>query len=307
MYKQYNVVPRKKSSKEKGAVLIQLAIGLPIFLFLILFVVWLGTYLNAKVSIQAALKAATRAGVTRGLMSTWDDLYTVDGIKQWSSGSPPQNIQNMLAYGSVKGTPITFDDALKFYKEVTITPVYGERDLWKMPPEFKYTLIYLNESLRLSLGGQVKFPCRSLSGYPTGILPEELEPGCIQCTFLHPDCQDFTPLDGIEVTDPKQKDPNAKVWRCQDGTAIDIPSYDINLLRGGMIPRGKVVLGCSYKLDSTILNPLLALIKIFSQESYAKLSNISAQAESSPIRIPSRVQVPNNTPLTGVAPNLIGK
>jgi hypothetical protein len=249
-----------RNLRSRGAILVELALGLPLFLGTILFIVWLAISVNAHASLDLAVKNAVRAGLTRGILRDQDQIGFIESANPGNRGDPSFN--KMMNYNSGKSD----SDAIAYYNEHTFLNQYlsvyntNNRSIETAYPEYIYTLIYLNEALKGSLGGNVKFPCNP--GPDATNNPGTAE--CVECQFLDPVCHDFrgSPAAPSACTGPP---PNPG--------SLDLP-------------RGRIGLSCRYHFNSTILAPVLALLNMVAPSITSKLSIVEAKSIHSETSIP---------------------
>lgn len=184
----------KANRKESGAFMGELALTLPFFLLGIYLVIWIGINFNARASFRFGLSRAVRLAATRGDLRNLAPLDLSDPrqlnteiipvIHDWvESGTYKADLDRLLVW---HGDPA----GVAYYSTATTNPVFP-CGLQQLPPAYTYALVYLNESMRQSVGPAVRYPCD-----PDSVIPSAGGPGCITCKFLNPDTSDETPFVG---------------------------------------------------------------------------------------------------------------
>jgi hypothetical protein len=165
--------------------MLEVAILLPLLLAFIGFVFWMATTLNAQASLSSAMVNALRLAATRGTLirPTEPGGTTSEGTiapgDLWESGTPPPLFYSNL--DAADPGPITEADAAGYLNQMVSAAYQGEDMLNTAPREYQYAAIYLNQALKLSLGGTMIFPC---APPPTPV--SDLQPGCVSCRFIDP-------------------------------------------------------------------------------------------------------------------------
>ena len=158
---------------ERGATMLEIALTLPFFLVGIFLFIWIGVVIHGKSSLDAAVTKSLRLAATRGV----DELLGVsiiDDVQDWlSSGStnPGPRLQGLLATED-------WGQAGPYYDEL-VSEVFSGRNLIDLPPEYIYALVYVNESMKQSVGPSLRMPCDPANLADGG--------GCMACSFLDPD------------------------------------------------------------------------------------------------------------------------
>lgn len=163
--------------------MIEVAMLFPLFLVGLLFFIWLGVMFNARSSLSAAVSNAVRLATTRGADNQAGEKIVgqdlISAIDAWhQNGSTSQTFEELMA-----SPEINISDALYFYDSKS-SAIFDDRTLRELPVTYAYTLAYVNEALRMSLGGYVRYPCD-----PEDISDTDPDDGagCVGCVFLHPD------------------------------------------------------------------------------------------------------------------------
>ena len=191
-------------SRERGAVFVETAIGFPIFIALVFLILYIGYIYHARTCIKSSVKKGLKAGITRGEMDRMNATLSgsegvVQGIEAYinSGGSGWDSIDELF-----RSTDVDPGDAETQY-DTWVAEVYGDDaapTFANLPPEALYGLFYALESMRISLGRLVRFPCD---------LSTDNEGGCLECKFLEwgatgfgvagPGGNDLIPTDRIGI------------------------------------------------------------------------------------------------------------
>lgn len=160
--------------------MVEVALLFPFFLAGLLLFIWIGVRFNARASLSAAISNAARLASTRGARTEADeklvgeDLISV--IDSWKSGTGSSDFEKLM-----KSPDIDYNTAMDFYDAYSVK-IFGGETLDALPVTYTYTLAYINEALRMSLGGYVRYPCD-----PEDDGDPQDGAGCVGCTFLHPE------------------------------------------------------------------------------------------------------------------------
>jgi len=170
----------KVDRSNSGAVLIELALALPLFLALILGIIWASQLFQAQTTLTAAVGNSLRLGITRGNelemgMDIIAAVQTYDGptLKQLLISADLHDTLELTDYNDLGVFSVLHDSAEQ--------PLYLQ-DLALHYPEFVYSLIYINATMRNSIGASVRYPCD----------PDPAEgevddgAGCLLCVFRNP-------------------------------------------------------------------------------------------------------------------------
>jgi len=190
--------PASPLRSERAATLVETVIILPLFLFLILLVIWIGVSFHERATLATAVGAGIRAASTRSdmlLMNSQDGI--ISAVQGWIANPPtPQELRDVLAY-NLTDPPNANEWGEHYYQAPlgTYKEVFGEAlgpgaPIYHLPKSYIYTLIYIHESIRQSVGKSVRFPCDPTEG---GITPPIDRNGCVGCRFLNPETFDFLP------------------------------------------------------------------------------------------------------------------
>ena len=157
---------------ERGATMLEIALTLPFFLIGIFLVIWIGVVIHGKSSLDAAVTKSLRLAATRGVNELLG-VSIISDVQDWlDSGAvnPSSRLQGLLATEE-------WDQAGPYYDEL-VSGVFSGKNLSDLPPEYIYALVYVNESMRQSVGPSLRSPCD----------PNDLANGggCMACSFLDP-------------------------------------------------------------------------------------------------------------------------
>lgn len=241
-----------------GAVMLQAAIGMPLFLIIILFLVWLGTTLNARVSLETSLRSALRLATTRGILASTDDIRMMPSLEELLTGATSGDSRR--AEKLMNSTDSSFLQALSYVNATTVRPIFGSSaSLENLPREYAYALVYLNQALKTSIGNaNFKFPCNASD-------PTKSDPGCLQCVFLHPECMDLT-----EIADTSALCKTAGRTKRTPPPGIQ---WDADTF-----PRGQLAMRCFYRLPNSLWSPLIGLLNLMSPAAGKKLGIVTVEA-----------------------------
>lgn len=147
--------------KDTGAILVEIALTLPIFLILILFILWYATYANARSALTTSVLHAPSLGVTRARSEFIDSgfypLHHYTGaLTPDYDGLLYSSVDIASArdyYGSVDPNFFRFEDGTN---PGTLCPIIPLEDL---PKAYIFTLAYAYLSMKQSTDNQLRFPC----------------------------------------------------------------------------------------------------------------------------------------------------
>jgi len=205
----------RRNRSERGASLIEISIVIPFVLFGILIMIWLGLTIHANTSLESALTRSLRLAATRGVAEN-TGAQIISAVQNWEE----PRISDLLIHN------VDPTDAMAYYDTMTAN-IFGNTNttLKSLPPEYIYALVYLNESMKQSIGGGIRFPCKA-DDAESGV-------GCLDCSFLNP-----TSLEASFDGTPK--------------LYTDQP------------PRRSMGLECHYQPSDSLVAPLSALIRLIS-------------------------------------------
>ena len=236
-------------NRESGVALIETIIVLPLFLILVFFFIWLGSALNAKAALTSAVGQAVRLAITRGNEFTIPTpLFAV--VDEWQNSTeviPPSALTEVLCHG------IEPDKCITIYQQCTYGRLFGIANvpggIRQVPREYLYAMIYLNEAMRQSLGGMVKFPCKPDTS-SVGLCPADIYDaiadapsgeGCMLCIFL--DTRHVPPMIPVAQVSIQEINDNYP-------PKVDDPKW----------LRSKIGIECGYHLSATVTRPLQRLL-----------------------------------------------
>lgn len=163
-----------KDFSSNGAVMIEIVLGLPIFMGLLLMLLWLSTVLNAQTALTSAVSVGVRGGATRG------NARLMGYQRMWTQfqNQPDSGAAIILpldwAVVHHTGLPKEFlssDSSL----EDAVPEALGEL---VRCPECLYAYAYTTQFLSSAVGGEVRYPCR-----PNDPDDPRRGAGCVWCTF----------------------------------------------------------------------------------------------------------------------------
>lgn len=160
----YNRLP----GGERGAVFVDLAFALPIFLAAIFIILWYSYMLNARAAITAAVTTAARLAVTRG------DVYRLGySIVQYRYDE--QNAGEVQLYTNLSGGYTDTDyDQWSAEDPDNLGNECSPSIASKLPMTYHHALVYAYRAMADSVGSTLRFPCD-----PTAADGD----GCVTCYF----------------------------------------------------------------------------------------------------------------------------
>lgn len=237
---------RHHPAAESGATLIETLIILPLFLFLILLVIWYGVSLNERATLDTAVGHGIRLAATRGNTRLVHDeiltsVHTWNGEAIGTSVFTHPKLKELLVFPGTlpDGSPAQWGDVRPILNhdvvgafEGTLSDLYGgQTPFQKLPPEYIYTIIYIHQTVRQSLGDSVRYPCNPND--PDGA-------GCLLCSFLNPETFTAQPNLQYNVGHP-----------------------------GEPPPTNLIAVECSYRPATFLLTPLVKMLSMVSPNGYA--------------------------------------
>ncbi len=160
--------------QQRGAILLEIALTIPVFLTLVLFIVLFTVYQNASSTLTSAVFQANRLAITRAadefrVIPTLNDFYRTGNISTmkgllYHNGDAPQNYY----MSSVGGEGYFLRYRTNDYSNISIT---------EAPITYLYSLVYAYTFMKDGVGSSLRFPCdpRTTDGG-----------GCMQCYFQEP-------------------------------------------------------------------------------------------------------------------------
>ena len=241
------LVKRAFTRGARGVALVEIAIVLPLFLGVVLIFIWLAVMLNARAALTSAVEDGVMLAVTRANQNTLTEplLPVIDNNWLGTGGNSfPAALQDVMCQdASDPGSTA----CVSKYNVCTVGQTYTTT-LDKLPAQYTYMLAYINEAMRQSLGGMVKFPCNptgpsslapicpsSTYSSASNLQPDDLGPGCMICAFLETD------VDPPRIPQPP----------------IDLSGYSVDQI--GLMT-SKMAIACSYEPDATVARPLQGLL-----------------------------------------------
>lgn len=204
-----NISTRTTKKQEKGVGVIEVAIGLPLFLGFIFLTYWAAIYFNARTSLSSALPQAMRMAQTRsnlsmmggGVHTAIDCFYFFRGettVPYENTIDPAlceQFVQNSGPWASVGEAMYNKNHALSVADGATvILQTHAGLALFEydskakfcdpnttieeLPRNYIYSLAYLYAIMRKSIGPALRYPCNPNSTIGTN---------CLRCEFSLPD------------------------------------------------------------------------------------------------------------------------
>lgn len=219
---------------ERGATMVEAALTLPFLLFGTLFFVWIAVSKNEEATFDAALGSAMRLAATRGdpfLLAPFGTSSSLPAVDNWKSGGGggPFNpsIEDLMTHDVDWGSiGESYYDSYSLGAFASIVP-----NLKDLPLQYLYTLVYINESMRLGVGNSLRYPCD-----PTQFSGA----GCLDCKFLAPDAS------ALSYADYCSAHPG-----CQCAVGGFCP-----------IPIDAIAIECRYRPANFLLGPLIGMIRI---------------------------------------------
>ncbi len=158
------------SQGEGGVSIVEVAIGLPIFLLFIFFIIALGVYFSAVGSLQTAV-GTTRLALTRG-QDRLVGSEIISHINAWHAGTG--TFSDVSPYVTISVPQDEARDLLNQWVDDTFGSGIVLQDL---PAHYTYALVYAAQHMRTTSGQTVRTPCD----------PDEPgNDGCLACRFIDP-------------------------------------------------------------------------------------------------------------------------
>jgi hypothetical protein len=185
--------------------MIETAIILPLVLVAIFVAIGLAAIANGRSALSSAMTEAIRLAATRGDQALMGGEQMISPVESYRSGDDLSILKPLLSSGEVK------DEDFKLFLNDCFGRIHGTTSLKELPPQYIYSLVFINQALQQSIGPSLKFPCIPPGGSPPGAggaCPIERSAGCVSCYLINPDTFDFT----AASADP---DPNRYAIRCE--------------------------------------------------------------------------------------------
>jgi len=229
---------RDSSARSRGASLIETAIVLPVALGAIFVIIGIAIMLNARSGLTSGMSQALRLANTRGNAALMGESV-LGALDTYAASSSP----GFTPIAPLLSSNVSETDAAAFYN-TCFGAVYGV-ELRQLPPQYLYTLAYLHQALKQTIGPSIRFPCAPPGGAPpTGLnncqppAPSSREPGCIACYLLDSRDLDLNPQTIPAGGGALSLDPNRIALRCEYSPASVFISPAIALL--GLFQSGGV-------------------------------------------------------------------
>lgn len=230
MRSKISVVSETRLADSVGAVFVEVAISLPIFLLAILGVLYFSVIQNDRAVFSSAVARNPRVAVTRGDMNP--DL--IDPIGDYlNSGSFTPALNPLLYFGE----GIDEVSAEDFYTNVVFEdlitdgpppPPTGPATISAMPAAYWFVLAFIFQEMRVGASPGLRYPCD----------PLEDGSGCMYCRFLNP--EGYWDENGVYAgTDFRYTD------------------------QGELPPTDRMVIDCSYQPDGGPLQRPFAALQRF--------------------------------------------
>ena len=213
--------------KAQGAVFVETAMGILIFVIAFILLLWWALALNMRWTLQAAAWDSIRLAYSRG-----HDILPSSDLFKWGNGIPISAAQSttllkVLRSQSESGTITSPLLAITPSFDSTSPPASVD----DVSPVYVAALAYAYERMRIGIGGMVKYPCDPAT-----------TPGCVRCDLLDFDDVSSTwkPLKGSAAAAL----PDSMKLRCSYQPDITLLRPLINLIRvlGGYGPSEPVIL-----------------------------------------------------------------
>ena len=169
---------QKAQQSHRGAIWVELAAGLPIFLLLIFVFLSLASYLEARITLRSAVIDGARLALSRANPRVTP--LALFSYNDTSAAYPATNflkIYNMLVSGHQRAATPDIDAAITdsgFGALSTAGGGLGANGIAEIPAFYTAIPAYIYERMRLSLGTAVRTPCNP--GAADGA-------GCVRCSF----------------------------------------------------------------------------------------------------------------------------
>lgn len=194
---------KESNRPESGAIIVEVTIAIGVMLAVIFMLLWIAVNFNNASSLTVAVANATRLGATRGNLHYMG--YDVNNVSfdrgiiaeldaYQKTGTASQRVQNLLS-----SADIGWQDAEEAY-DLWTDEVY-EREFHELPLQLLYVIAYVNESMMMSVGESIRYPCDPLNEEPVDPDTALQGRGCLMCRFIDPQADDiddvYTPPSGV--------------------------------------------------------------------------------------------------------------
>lgn len=157
--------------------MVEIAIGMPLFLLLIFLLINVSAARDANSAMTMAVGPGIRLGITRGNSNLMGGGL-IDGIDNfdWTKSASLQLFMSEGLAGGVSYAQQVYDSNSQ--------AVFGT-DFKDLPKAYLYSIAYINQFMKESLGKRVRYPCNpSQDSEDPTIDPRG--PGCLLCQFINP-------------------------------------------------------------------------------------------------------------------------
>ena len=172
--------------RARGVVMVEAAFTVAVVLLVTLGAIVLTTMVNAKATLDVGVGRGLRMGATRGNIerSLSNVIPDIDVWQRTGTDAPPSTLKPFL---------FSADSTLDHYDSWAEDRF--KRKFRELPREWIYTMVYVNESLRQSLGGSLRYPCDAT---------ERSNLSCLDCRFIDPLLR---PPDGVSSSSDLRLNP----------------------------------------------------------------------------------------------------
>lgn len=189
---------------DAGASMVETAILLPLILIAIFIAIGLAVVANGRSALSSGMTEGLRLAATRGDNSLMGGEDIIAPVRSYISSLDLSELKLLISSGQIEEA----DYAL--FLNRCFGSIHDTTSLKTLPAQYIYTLIYINQALRQSIGPSLRFPCVPPGGSPPpggGDCPTARDAGCVSCYLINPTSLDFTPSDTA--------DPNTYAIRCE--------------------------------------------------------------------------------------------
>jgi hypothetical protein len=190
---------RPPRDNERGVSMIEAAIFLPLLFVAIFIVIGISVMANARMSLGSAMTEAARLAATRGDIESMGAIQLIEPVGDYySPGGSFDDISALITSGGVN-----VNDAESFFNRCLPFVYNSISQLEDLPPQLVYTMVYINQALRQSIGSSLKFPCVPPGGAPpspsqsncaTNPGNPSANRGCVGCYLLHPELLNYVSI-----------------------------------------------------------------------------------------------------------------
>lgn len=158
------------SRKCSGAILLETVFMFPIVLVSLLMMIWAALTVHAQISLSSAMINGLRLAATRGVVERAGSLLIPD-LEDFVVGTETEAIKGLL----MSDPEGDWEEAKAIYDGWAQENF--SLDFNKLPLEWIQAVIYVQESMRISVGRSVKYPCDPNAAGSAGV-------DCLLCQIV---------------------------------------------------------------------------------------------------------------------------